>query len=97
MKDQTPNRMDLDPMEFASRDEIQALHLKRMRWSLKPAYSNVRFYKRLFDAATVHPDDLKSLADIAKFPFSVKQDLRDELPVRHVCRAARSGFAGAWL
>ena len=80
MKDLTPNRKDLDPIEIASRDEIQALQLKRMRWSLTHAYNNVPFYKRRFDAAGVHPDDLKSLADIAKFPFTVKQDLRDNYP-----------------
>jgi len=77
MKDLTPAPGDLDPIEIASTDEIQALQLKRMRWSLKHAYDNVPFYKAGFDRAGVHPDDLKSLADLARFPFTVKQDLRD--------------------
>ncbi|HIP23923.1 MAG TPA: phenylacetate--CoA ligase, partial [Rhodobacteraceae bacterium] len=80
MKDLTPNRKDLDPIEIASLDEIQALQLKRMQWSLMHAYKNVPFYKAKFDAAGVHPSDLKSLADLAKFPFTVKQDLRDNYP-----------------
>ena len=80
MKDVTPKRSDLDPIEIASLDEIQALQLKRMRWSLNHAYKNVPFYKKSFDAAGVHPDDLKSLADLAKFPFTEKQNLRDNYP-----------------
>ena len=80
MKDLTPKRSDLDPIEIASLDEIQALQLKRMKWSLAHAYNNVPFYKAKFDAAGVHPDDLHSLADLAKFPFTVKQDLRDNYP-----------------
>jgi len=80
MKDLTPARSSLDPIEIASLDEIQALQLKRMRWSLNHAYKNVPLYKAKFDAAGVHPDDLKSLADLAKFPFTVKQDLRDNYP-----------------
>ena len=80
MEDLTPARSSLDPIEIASLDEIQALQLKRMRWSLNHAYKNVPLYKAKFDAAGVHPDDLKSLADLAKFPFTVKQDLRDNYP-----------------
>ena len=80
MKDLTPARSSLDPIEIASLDEIQALQLKRMRWSLNHAYKNVPLYKAKFDAAGVHPDDLKSLTDLAKFPFTVKQDLRDNYP-----------------
>ncbi len=80
MKDLTPARSDLEPIEIASLDEIQALQLKRMQWSLRHAYDNVPFYKAKFEAAGVHPDDLKSLADIVKFPFTVKQDLRDNYP-----------------
>lgn len=80
MKDLTPPRESLDPIEIASTDEIQALQLKRMKWSLKHAYDNVPFYRAKFDAAGVHPDDLHSLADLAKFPFTVKQDLRDNYP-----------------
>ncbi|MCH1531247.1 MAG: phenylacetate--CoA ligase [Planktomarina temperata] len=67
-------------METASRDEIEALQLERMRWSLTHAYANVPHYKQSFDAAGVHPDDLKSLADLARFPFTVKTDLRSNYP-----------------
>ncbi|MCK0140897.1 phenylacetate--CoA ligase PaaK [Aliiroseovarius sp. F20344] len=80
MKDLTPRKEDLDPIEIASRDEIAATQLERMKWSLKHAYDNVPFYKKSFDDAGVHPDDLKSLSDLAKFPFTVKQDLRDNYP-----------------
>ncbi|MBO6604612.1 phenylacetate--CoA ligase PaaK [Boseongicola sp. H5] len=80
MLDLTPKREDLDPIEIASRDEIAALQLKRMKWSLAHAYANVPFYRTSFDKAGIHPDDLKSLSDLAKFPFTVKQDLRDNYP-----------------
>ncbi|MEP1210021.1 MAG: phenylacetate--CoA ligase PaaK [Rhizobiaceae bacterium] len=80
MLDLTPDRASLDPIEIASRDEISALQLQRMRWSLKHAYDNVPHYKASFDAAGVHPDDLRSLADLAKFPFTTKQDLRANYP-----------------
>ncbi|MCZ4255842.1 phenylacetate--CoA ligase [Sulfitobacter sp. G21635-S1] len=80
MKDLTPERSTLDPIEIASRDEIEALQLERMKWSLRHAYDNVPFYKSSFDAAGVHPDDLTSLANLAKFPFTVKTDLRDHYP-----------------
>ncbi|MGJ8527550.1 phenylacetate--CoA ligase PaaK [Maritalea sp.] len=80
MKDLTPNKADLDPIEIASRDEIGALQLKRMKATLAHAYSNVPFYKKKFDDAGVHPDDLKSLSDLSKFPFTVKTDLRDNYP-----------------
>ena len=80
MKDLTPRKDDLNPIEIASRDEIAALQLDRLKWSLKHAYENVPHYKQAFDAAGVHPDDLTSLEDLAKFPFTVKQDLRDNYP-----------------
>ena len=80
MKDLTPNRADLDPIEIASLDEIRALQLTRLKWSLRHAYDNVAMYKERFDAAGVHPDDLKSLGDLAKFPFTQKNDLRDHYP-----------------
>jgi phenylacetate-CoA ligase len=80
MKDLTPDRKTLDPIEVASRDEISALQLERLKWSLKHAYDNVPMYKKRFDEAGVHPDDLKSLADLAKFPFTYKNDLRDNYP-----------------
>ena len=71
---------DLEPIEKASRDELQALQLDRLRWSLSHAYANVPHYKAAFDAVGVHPADLKSLADLAKFPFTTKQHLRDNYP-----------------
>ncbi len=80
MKDLTPRREDLEPIEIASRDEIAALQLERMKWSLRHAYDNVPFYRKSFDDAGVHPDDLKTLSDLAKFPFTLKQDLRDNYP-----------------
>lgn len=80
MKDLSPNPSDLDPIELASRDEIAALQLKRMQWSLRHAYDNVPMYKKRFEDAGVHPDDLKSLSDLAKFPFTHKNDLRDNYP-----------------
>ncbi|WP_075997110.1 phenylacetate--CoA ligase PaaK [Salaquimonas pukyongi] len=80
MKDLTPDRKTLDPIEIASRDEIEALQLERMRWSLRHAYDNVPFYKKSFDENGVHPDDLKSLKDLSKFPFTLKADLRDHYP-----------------
>ncbi len=70
----------LEPIETASRDELQALQLTRMKAQLHHAYANVAQYKKKFDAAGVHPDDLKSLADLAKFPFTTKADLRDTYP-----------------
>ena len=80
MKDLTPPKSSLDPIEIASRDEIEALQLERLKWSLRHAYDNVPFYKTSFDAAGIHPDDLKSLSDLSKFPFSVKTDLRANYP-----------------
>ena len=78
--DFAPNKKDLNPIEVASRDEIAALQLRRMKWSLKHAYENVPHYKTSFDAAGVHPDDLKQLSDLARFPFTAKDDLRANYP-----------------
>ncbi len=80
MEDLTPRKENLDPIEIASRDEISALQLERMKWSLRHAYENVPHYKKAFDDAGVHPDDLKTLSDLAKFPFTVKGDLRANYP-----------------
>jgi len=71
---------ELDAIETASRDEISALQLQRLRQTLQHAYANVAHYRRAFDAAGVHPEDLKSLADLARFPFTTKKDLRDNYP-----------------
>jgi phenylacetate-CoA ligase len=80
MKDLSPNKADLDAIEIASIDEIRALQLKRLKWSLRHAYDNVPMYKERFDAAGVHPDDLQQLSDLSKFPFTYKNDLRDNYP-----------------
>ena len=80
MKDLSPKPGDLDPIENASRDKIEALQLKRMRWSIAHAYNNVTHYKTSFDEAGIHPDDLKSLTDLSRFPFTVKSDLRNNYP-----------------
>ena len=80
MKDLSPNKADLDAIEIASIDEIRALQLERLKWSLRHAYDNVPMYKERFDAAGVHPDDLQQLSDLSKFPFTYKNDLRDNYP-----------------
>ncbi|WP_039783836.1 phenylacetate--CoA ligase PaaK [Herbaspirillum huttiense] len=80
MTTRTPQPGDLEPIETASRDELQALQLQRLKWSLQHAYDNVAHYRNAFDQAGVHPDDLKSLSDLSKFPFTTKQDLRDHYP-----------------
>ena len=80
MRDLTPDRTSLDPIEIASRDEITSLQLERLKWTVAHAYENVGLYKRKFDAAGVHPDDLKAPEDIAKFPFTTKEDLRQSYP-----------------
>jgi phenylacetate-CoA ligase len=72
--------VDLDPIERASRDEIAALQLTRLRETLANVYANVPHYRRAFDDQGVHPDDLKTLADLAKFPFTGKADLRANYP-----------------
>lgn len=71
---------DLEPIETASQDELRALQLQRLKWSIRHAYENVPHYRRSFEQAGVHPDDLRSLADLAKFPFTEKRDLRDNYP-----------------
>ena len=80
MPQRIPQPGDLEAIETASRDEIQALQLDRLKWTLKHAYENVPHYRKAFDEAGVHPDDLKTLADLAKFPFTTKKDLRDNYP-----------------
>src|SRR6185437_8383328 len=70
----------LDRIETASRDEISGLQQQRLAWTLRHAYDNVAHYRAAFDAAGVHPDDFRSLYDLAKFPFTTKQDLRANYP-----------------
>ena len=71
---------DLEPIETASRDEIAALQLARLKWSLRHTWDNVAAYREKCAASGVHPDDLKTLADLANFPFMTKADLRDHYP-----------------
>ena len=80
MLDLTPNRNELDPIEIASRDEIAALQLERLKRTLRRVYDNVPHYWKAFDAAGVHPDSFATLADLAKFPFTAKEDLRANYP-----------------
>ena len=70
----------LEPIETASRDELQALQLRRLRWSLRHAHRNVPHYRQSFDTAGVHPENLHTLADLRRFPFTTKADLRDNNP-----------------
>jgi phenylacetate-CoA ligase len=72
--------LPLEPIETASRDELQALQLERLKWSLGHAYQHSPVYRRKFDEAGVHPDQLTTLADLARFPFTTKSDLRDNYP-----------------
>jgi phenylacetate-CoA ligase len=65
---------DVDP------DELRELQLRRLRWSLRHAYDNVAHYRAAFEAAGVHPDDLASLADLARFPLTSKTELRQNYP-----------------
>jgi len=71
---------DLEPIETASRDEITALQLQRLKATLQHAYDNVPHYRRTFDEKGVHPEELRTLADLARFPFTTKKDLRDHYP-----------------
>jgi phenylacetate-CoA ligase len=75
-----PSPGELEPIETASRDELASLQLQRLKKTLAAAYENVPHYRAAFDAQGVHPSDLKSLADLAKFPFTTKKDLRDNYP-----------------
>jgi phenylacetate-CoA ligase len=74
------NHSSLEPIEKSSLDELQALQLSRMKWSLQHAYDNVAHYRKKFEEAGVHPDDLKTLSDLGKFPLTAKQDLRENYP-----------------
>ena len=75
-----PPDPNLDPIETASRDEIAALQLSRLRWTLQHAYDNVAHYRARFDETGVNPADLTTLDDLAAFPFTVKDDLRHSYP-----------------
>jgi phenylacetate-CoA ligase len=75
-----PKLGELEPIETASQDELRALQLQRLKWTVQHAYDNVPHYRRAFDAKGVHPSDLQTLTDLAKFPFTSKKDLRDNYP-----------------
>ncbi len=97
-----PHAIDREPIETASREQLQSLQLQRMQWSLRHAYENVPHYRAKFDQAGVHPRELKELSDLAKFPFTTKADLRETypygmfaVPMREVVRVhASSGTTG---
>ena len=80
MRDLTPKKHELEPIENASIDEIKALQLVRLKWSVDHAYKNVAFYKKKYDEIGIHPSDLKYLEDIKLFPFTTKEDLRKNYP-----------------
>ena len=70
----------LDPIERAGRDELEGLQLERLRWSVRHTYDHVAPYRAKCVAAGAHPDDLRALSDLSRFPFTTKQDLRDGYP-----------------
>ena len=70
----------LEPIEKASLDELRALQLTRLKWSVTHAYDNVRSFRAKCEKAGAHPSDLKQFEDLARFPFTTKQDLRDAYP-----------------
>ena len=80
MTSKRPRPGELEPIETASQDELRALQLARLQWSLKHAYDNVAHYREAFDRVRVKPEDCHSLEDLARFPFTVKTDLRDHYP-----------------
>ena len=82
MKDLSPKKHELERIEIASIDEIKALQLDRLKWSINHAYNNVEFYKNKYDEVGVHPGDLKHLEDIKLFPFTTKEDLRNNYPFK---------------
>jgi phenylacetate-CoA ligase len=98
----SPTHFPLDPIEKASIDELRSLQLKRLQATLHHAYAYSPVYRAKFDDAGIHPDECKSLADLSKFPFTAKSDLRDSypfgmfaVPQSHVVRIhASSGTTG---
>jgi phenylacetate-CoA ligase len=80
MEDLSPRPGELEAIETASVDELRALQLERLRWSVGHAYGNVPHYRAAFEAAEVHPEDIKELTDLARLPFTAKTDLRDNYP-----------------
>jgi phenylacetate-CoA ligase len=80
MLDLSPRPDELEPIERASRDELESLQLERLRWTLRHAYERVPFYRARFDQTGIHPEDCRELADLAKLPFTTKEDLRASYP-----------------
>jgi phenylacetate-CoA ligase len=80
MQDIAPKPEELEPIERASIDELRAVQLERLQWTLRHAYDNVPHYRQAFEAAGTHPDDCRALSDLAKFPFTAKDDLRQNYP-----------------
>ncbi len=80
MHDLSPRPGDLEPIETASADELRALQTARLRWSVRHAYDHVPHYRATYDAAGVHPDDVRELGDLARLPFTTKADLREHYP-----------------
>ncbi|WP_299932129.1 phenylacetate--CoA ligase PaaK [uncultured Nocardioides sp.] len=80
MLDLTPQPGDLDPIETAPVEELRALQLERLHWSVRNAYDHVAHYRQAFDEAGLGPDDVRSLADLARLPFTTKATLRDNYP-----------------
>lgn len=80
MQDLSPRKDELEPIETAPVDELRELQLERLQGSVRHAYNNIGHYRAAFDSAGVHPDDVKSLEDIAKLPFTTKADLRENYP-----------------
>jgi phenylacetate-CoA ligase len=102
MPARTPGTAELEPIERAGLDELRSLQLARLQWSLLHAYENVAHYRRCFEAAGVHPRDLRQLEDLRRFPFLTKGDLREyypygmfAVPREHITRIhASSGTTG---
>ncbi|HEY2792136.1 MAG TPA: phenylacetate--CoA ligase, partial [Micromonosporaceae bacterium] len=102
MDNRTPAPESLDPIERASVDELRALQLERLQWSVQHAYENVPHYRQALDAAGVRPSDIADLTDLSALPFTSKADLRDNYPFgmfavprNHVARIhASSGTTG---
>jgi len=80
VQDRTPSPESLEPIERASVDELRALQLERLQWSVRHAYENVPHYRAAFDERGVHPSDVTTLDDLARLPFTTKADLRDNYP-----------------
>ena len=70
----------LDPEETMSRDELEVLQLRRLQHTVAYAYDRVPLYRRKYDDAGIHPNDLRELSDLGNFPFTTKEDLRAEYP-----------------